>query len=182
MTEQGKWLLKMSIINFIIGLLAAISSAMLGYWIQDRDPPTNLIAITIDNDPVMRGGVIKVRHNFIRNRACHVRLQQFVWDSQNQRLVIPAEEYIADPGAIGEENFLTFARLPVDMHPGPARYRAVRAYYCNPLHSWADWPIILAAPDVEFNISDQRDSSLASSNDVRGRVFFLEPSVSANIK
>ena len=64
----------------------------------------------------------------------------------------PIEEYIIAPGSLGEDRFMVIFRVPPEAHPGPARYRAIRAYYCNPLHQLFDWPILVIAPDQQVTI------------------------------
>jgi hypothetical protein len=144
----------MALVNTIIAIMAVVTSAFLGIWVSDRNPPVENLRIE-PIQPVRRGDIMRVKNTFLRKRLCHLKLQQVVIDSQDLRMSAPIEEYLTAPGNIGEDAFVVIFRVPPEAHVGPARYRAIRAYYCNPLHTLFDWPIMVVSKDYPVQIVDE---------------------------
>jgi hypothetical protein len=142
----------MTIINIAIAFIAMTISAVAGFWFQDREWPIRDLRVDAMTPVAKPGEAVKIRHHFIRQRTCHVQLEQFVFDGEGVRHIAPTEDYLAAPGGPGEEDFATLVRLPPEASEGTARYRAVRLYYCNPIHHWLSWPIVVVSGDVRFQI------------------------------
>lgn len=132
----------------LIGL--GLTAGMLGVWLGDREPPT----VSAKLEPVVLrvppGGNLNVRYSVYRTRSCPLRVERLLIDSQNVRYVLPATEFSAAPGPLGEDSYISMVPLPQGISEGTAHYRAITIYKCNPLHSI--WPIVVTAPDVEFYV------------------------------
>jgi hypothetical protein len=152
MSLVGSGVVKMAVINFIIALFVIVCSAILGYWAQDWDDPITDYKAQMVTTQAEQGSMLKVRHSFIRRRKCHVHLEQFVFDGDGVRTIFPDEDYTVSPGQLGEDNFVTAVQLPLTTAIGPARYRAVRSYTCNPLQTLLQLPIIVISPDLKFDV------------------------------
>lgn len=136
------------LINFIIASLALIISGTLGYWVQDREPPVDIKELKILVDPVKIGGVAKMAYWIQRRKTCHVVIEQLLYDKDNVRTELPDEDFIAE--VVGNDRFAIGFKVPDTVEPGPMRYRAVRSYYCNPVHFWFSWPVTVVSPEVNF--------------------------------
>lgn len=148
----------MTIINIIIAMFVVVPSAILGYWAQDWDDPITDYKASVVSQKLEQGGMLKVRHTFVRQRKCHVHLEQATFDAQDVRTIYPDEDYVVSPGDIGQEDFVTAMQIPLTMAPGTAKYRAVRSYTCNPLQTLLQMPIIVVSPDLQFEVIPRDDA------------------------
>jgi hypothetical protein len=140
------------VVNFIIAVIAVGLSALLGYWASDREPPVELRSVEPVQTSVPPGGVLKLKYQLVRKRVCRVHLEQLIYDADNTRVAEADEDYYSAPGSIGAESFALQIRVPYEASEGQARYRSFRTYYCNPLHTWFDWPIVVGSADINFEI------------------------------
>lgn len=140
------------LVNLIIAIIAIGLSGLVGYWASDREDPTTLRSVEPITDRVAPGGILKLKHNVVRKRSCRVHLEQILFDGENARFTTQDEDYNASPGRIGDEHFVIQVSVPNTATEGDARYRGIRSYYCNPLHYWFNWPIVVDTPDVKFEI------------------------------
>jgi hypothetical protein len=138
--------------NIVLAIFLMTVSALTGYWAQDRSPPVETHHIEAVNSPVPPGATLKIRYDITRHRVCHVRLQQFIFDGENTRFAVNTTDLPTDPAGLGEEKYAVPVDIPTLASPGPARYRAVRSYTCNPLQFMLDWPIPMITTDVAFEI------------------------------
>lgn len=148
----GSSVVKTHISNSIIGAFVIVVSGILGYWAQDRDDPIVNYRAEIVTPKVEQGGVLKVRHTFDRKRECHVILEQLTYDAEGVRTAHANEDYAVAPGGVGPERFITALKLPITATVGEARYRAIRAYHCNPLQKLLDLPIVVLSPDLTYTV------------------------------
>lgn len=146
---RGSWWVRIAVVNAVLALVAVAMAALLGYWVSDRTAPVENLRVEIIH-PVHVGRQMRLKNTFSRKRVCHLRLQQSLVDSTGLRMTAPVEEFVVAPGVVGEDQFMLVFRVPEEAAPGPATYRAVRAYYCNPLHNFLDWPIIVPMAVVNF--------------------------------
>lgn len=139
-------------VMLVMGLICL--SAVVGYWIQDREYPATIKKVTVLTDPVEPGGVLKVRYTFGRSKLCHVRIEQVVYDTEGMRHTPRPTDLLVDPSAamMPDETVGYAIDIPPHFVEGQALHRSIRAYYCNPLHELLHWPIILIGPDVVFEI------------------------------
>lgn len=134
-------------------LFMFVASGVLGYWAQERDEPIQILREEIENLDVHPGEILRVRYEIIRKKNCSVRLEQVLFDAQRTRFILPENEYTAAPGGVGEDTFVIPVEVPEKMGAGRASYRAVRSYICNPLQRFLNWPVIVVAQDVSFNVT-----------------------------
>lgn len=139
-------------VMMVVGLICL--SGILGYWLQDRDPPTKIKKAIALTDTVAPGGTFKVRYVFARRKLCHVRIEQIVYDSEGMRYSPRTTDLVVDPSSalMSDETIGYAIEIPTHFVEGQGLHRSIRAYYCNPLHELLHWPIILIGPDVIFNI------------------------------
>ena len=138
------------VVNIIIAGLALLISATLGYWVQDRDAPIDIKELRILNNPVPMGGVAKMAYVIERRKTCHVVIEQLLYDHENVRTELPDEDFVSE--VVGTDRFAIGFKVPDTVEPGEMRYRAIRSYYCNPIHFWFNWPVSVVSPEVKFNV------------------------------
>jgi hypothetical protein len=146
----------MNMLNWFMTALVVAITAIITYWAQDRRPPVQIIEEAVETPFVPVGGSLRVRFSINREKVCHVHLEQFIYDSRRGRFVLPDEDYQIAPGIVGRDEFVSVIQIPRAFLPGRARYRAIRAYYCNPIHTWLSWPIVVVAPEVEFEVVETK--------------------------
>lgn len=142
------------ILKFVTSFCLLAFSGLLGYWIQDRDPPVDILEAKILTPVIKPGDAVKVIYFLNRKRLCHVRVEQVIYDSDRVRYSPTTLDYVADPGSrkLGEDPIGYAVEVPTHFQEGPGFHRAVRAYYCNPIHELLSWPIILIGPDIPFEV------------------------------
>lgn len=138
--------------RFLLSASILSIAALLGYWTQDRDDPTRILVMHAVNDPVAPGDILKVAYEIQRDRGCHVHVEQLAFDRERLRMQAPDEDYTAAPGPDGSDKFTLQMPISTAAVEGPGTYYAVRAYYCNPLQTWLNWPIIVRTPPLTFTI------------------------------
>lgn len=143
-----------NMLNAFIILMGMALAGIVGYWSQDREVPAKLVDHRILTPVITDGGVVKVIYVLERSKACRVRVEQVVYDSENVRFPASDLDFAIDPGRqkLGRDTIGMAVQIPPWFARGPAIHRAVRAYYCNPLQKLLDWPVILIGPDVEFKV------------------------------
>lgn len=139
-------------VNIIITFITLSLAATLGYWTQDRRPPTRIMEVRALTEVVRPGGNVLIYYEVERERGCHVHVEQIIFDSQRRRIAAPDEDYTGAPGPARQDTFALSVSIPTNVSEGTARYRAIRSYYCNPIHRWFDWPIVVVTPDITFTI------------------------------
>ncbi len=114
----------------------------------DNQPPYSWHGATVHPDPAPEGAQISVCWKMVVNRICPGLIQRQIIDAHG-------EVHNYDPvSAVSAEDvrdpFCVTFRLPLGLPPGPSRYRAHAAYYCNPLQYV--WPLRVATPEVSFTL------------------------------
>jgi hypothetical protein len=143
------------IFQALVTVFAMILAGLLGWWVLDRDLPVVVKEVRAVTSVVPPGGTLKIQHLFHRKRLCHVHLEQVIFDSENVRFTVADEDYSTSPGRLGNDLFALQVAVPQTAAEGVAVYRGTRTYFCNPLHTWLDWPVVLIGPNVEFEIRRQ---------------------------
>lgn len=131
----------------VISLSAiAFLGAVLGTWVADRMPPTDITGVEVMTPVVARGGDLKIKFMVSGGTTCRLRVQHYLLDSTKARFVLPDlnfESIPPDPFHI--ETF----RVPLEFAPGPAFYHRTSIYECNPIqHAFA--PIVIDRPAQPF--------------------------------
>lgn len=138
----------------ILAVIAVGFSAALGYWYQDRVPPTKIISEEVWNRAVRPGEFLYLDVVVERTRNdCRVHVERIIFDGIGARIPLPDEDFGAQPGETGRAaSFKEPVFIPNYAAPGEARYRAIRSYWCNPLQRIFDWPVIVRTEDHPFRI------------------------------
>lgn len=142
------------IVNGLIALILLFVSAVLGYWFQDREAPTDIKDLHAATQIVKPGGVLKIRYTLERRKSCHVVVEQLVYDGDGTRMEVLDEDFVSAPGRVGTDTFALAVPIPITATPGNARYRAIRSYFCNPVHTWFNWPVVVQSKDIMFRIDN----------------------------
>lgn len=140
----------MKILNAFLIAVVLLSVATLTYWVQDRTSPVMIAEERVETPLVPRGGQLRVKYIIERKKACHVVLEQMLFDSRRGRFILDDQEYLSEP--LGRDEFSVVIETPSQMTEGPARYRASRSYFCNPMHRALNWPITVTQDDVGFEV------------------------------
>jgi len=128
--------------------LAGGISAVLGFWVIDRNPPSTVIRATVATSDVKPGGDLQVAYEIVRYRSCRTTINRFLIDSTQARFTLDDLRLAGAPGPLGRDWYITTLPIPLNFAPGKARYRVVSSYVCNPIHLIS--PIITEARDIEF--------------------------------
>lgn len=140
------------VVQWVFSGLAFALTTLLAVWALDREPPTIQLRETILNPVTAPGEILKVEYEVYRKRVCSVTLEQVLFDAARVRYVLPTESLAVSPGGIGQEIFAIPIPIPATFSQGTGRYRAIRAYLCNPLQHWLNWPVVVISPDVAFEV------------------------------
>jgi hypothetical protein len=130
-------------------ILAALG-AWMGHWVSDREPPTTVIRTELIPLKPYPGGEVQVRYFVRRYRACATRVERLLFDAQQLRIPLPVRDFATSPGPVGDDSYVVSVPIPDSAMPGPARYRILTTYVCNPWHNIV--PIVVSASDVMFTI------------------------------
>lgn len=124
----------------------------LGWWTADRTPPTDMIERIVETPQVPQGGTLRVRAVFVPTKNCQIHADRFLIDRTDAIFpILPPTDFAAGNAAIGlEESYVTRVHIPKEMALGPATYRAITTYWCNPIHHI--WPITREPQDVRFEV------------------------------
>jgi hypothetical protein len=149
--------------NIAAAFVAVIFMAPLFWMLLDREPPYVEHIGKVIPPEVQAGDQITVEWQMKINRVCPGYIAREVVDSQNVLW-----NYDVQPSVRREQQFdvsgiprLTKLRrsfvIPEQAAPGPARYRSLACYVCNPIQQL--WPICTRTPDVEFSILPKEELS-----------------------
>jgi len=139
-------------VAFLIVMWAA--TALITYWAMDREPPIRPAEAQVITPEVRPGDWLKVKYKMHPEPTpltprCKVVIEQLMVSSNNVRARVDDISYTVDPV---EEWVGLAVQVPSYFSPGVGRYWAVRAYYCNPLQRFLDWPIQVMGPQVTFTV------------------------------
>lgn len=140
----------MRILNAFILAIILFFVATLTFWLQDRTAPVIVVDERVETPAVSHGQQLRVRYVIERKKTCQVYLEQMVFDSQRGRFIMETQDYLSEP--LGRDEFAVVLNVPYQMTTGPARYRAARSYFCNPVQRFLNWPITITQPDIGFEV------------------------------
>lgn len=113
----------------------ALVAGVLGLWISDGQPPV----VTIHAEPlhpiVRPGGTLEIEYHVERYRSCSSRIERILLDSRRVRTNLDDLDYAAAPGPIGRDIYIARIPIPSTFATGPAFYRIINRFVCNPVHS-----------------------------------------------
>lgn len=131
---------------------AGLIASTLGYWANDREPPTRLISAEVVTKSVPPGGELRIRYKIERLRSCRMHIDRVLFDHEKVRRDLEDVDYAAAPGSLGDQIYVMSLTIPRNAALGEARFRTITTYYCNPLHSYFS-PIIAVDEMVVFEIA-----------------------------
>lgn len=132
-----------------------IVGGWLGFMASERHVPVKYQSTEIVNSP-NPGEVLRVKHVVWRDKSCATTIYRLVFDKGGHRFIVPDLEFPAGVLPLGPDTFVAPIPVSLEAEPGPAVYRAVRAYRCNLLH-WI-WPITDGPFDYQFVIGTNERS------------------------
>lgn len=147
----------MTLLNWLLFILAMSILFLIGSWTVDRRTPVDFNQSLVETPVVAPGGILRVHYQVTRHRNCSVHIEQVLFDENGGRYPMPDTVFVVDPGPLGEDAYSVLIPVPSFFQPGQARFRSARAYYCNPLQRFLDWPVVLPpfegkANDVPFKV------------------------------
>lgn len=133
---------------------AGLISATLGYWANDREPPTRIISAEAVEHTVQPGGELHVRYKVERLRSCRMHIDRILYDASQIRRDLEDVDYAAAPGPVGEQMYIVSITIPRNTARGEARYKVITTYFCNPLHNYFS-PIVSVNETIVFNVAGE---------------------------
>jgi hypothetical protein len=141
------------IFRIIAFATVAAAASALGFMWLDTQPPTVVLKMEILNEPVRPGGELKIKYTVYRLRSCETSIDRLLFDHEKQRVILEDLTFNGAPGPLGESNYVAQVPIPRSFATGPATYRVVSRYVCNPLQRI--WPIVTINPDVNFEVAGE---------------------------
>ena len=122
-----------------------------GYWVSDRESPTRIVDVKIDDPVVAPGGLLTMHYDVSRIKSCAVKIDRILYDSQRVRVALEDLDFGGAPGPMGNDTYTVKVGVPRVFAPGPATYQTVSRYVCNPLHNL--WPVVVIGQPVPFMVA-----------------------------
>lgn len=141
-------------LGIVILLLIWSATGLIAYWAVDRAPPVRPVDAIVINPKVRPGEWLKVKYKMHPEPSpvtprCKVVIEQLMVSHDDIRARVDDVIYTVDP----VEEWVGLApQVPHYFTAGVGHYWAVRAYYCNPLQRFLDWPIQVVGPQVPFTV------------------------------
>jgi hypothetical protein len=147
----------MTLLNWVLFLLALAIMFLLGTWTFDREVPVKFHQALVETPLVAPGGILRVHYQVTRERNCSVHIEQVLFDENGGRYPMPDTVFLVDPGPLGDDAYSVLIPVPSFFAVGKGRFRSARAYFCNPLQRFFNWPVVVPpyegkANDVPFNV------------------------------
>ena len=139
--------------HFVFGLVAGFVALCFWWVVLDRDVPVELISGTIEPNPVVPGGTVKIRMRFKEHRICPGNIERRIIDNSGEvhtyvgTNTIYVTETPADEVTIDRE----FA-IPSSIHPGVWSYAPNIEWYCNLGQRWFNAPIRVNQKGIQFEV------------------------------
>lgn len=138
-------------------LLVAFWSGIAGVMVSDRQLPVTVLSRRVLTPEVEPGGVLRIAYSIERSKACRTLAERLIIDADGTRHILPDLDFEA-LGNPGSDDFVSQVGVPINAAPGPAKFRAVTSYACNPVQRFI-WPITVVAPDQNFVILKPKGSA-----------------------
>jgi hypothetical protein len=128
---------------------------MVGMWAADRESPTHIKELVIENSPVQIGTPFVAVFTVYRQKDCASKVERMMFDSQRVRYVYEDLQFDSSPGPIGVDDvYRVTLVVPHHASRGEARFRTQATYYCNLLHRF--WPVKGEVKVAPFDITGDR--------------------------
>ncbi|WP_132256544.1 hypothetical protein [Methylobacterium segetis] len=123
----------------------------LAWFAGDRRLPVEILQTDVLTPVVKPGGklVVSVRVRYLRE--CKGHIDRALYDSHTHRFWLPDIDYERPPQGLGEFTYTTEIDVPDFFGSGPAEFRGVPTYACNPLQRYY-WPITRDDIVVPFEV------------------------------
>lgn len=142
--------------NIVAAFVSVVFIAPVMWMLMDRAPPyVHLHGEIYPIDP-KPGDQLTVEWTMKTSRVCSGWVQREIIDSQgvicnyDKQPAIRRDQLSAQQKDWKGDRLSRSFPLCARAAPGPARYRALTCYECNPLQHW--WPICVRTPDIGFEI------------------------------
>jgi hypothetical protein len=147
----------MTLLNWVLFLIALAIMFLIGTWAFDRQTPVTFHEAIVETPVVQPGGILRVAYKVTRTRNCSVHIEQVLFDENGGRYPMADTFFLVDPGPLGEDAYAVLVPVPSFFHVGKGRFRSARAYFCNPLQRFFNWPVVIPpyegkANDVPFRV------------------------------
>ena len=151
-----------TILRTCIAIITGLLAAYLGYMVGDREVPfVQQWAEEAPPNPV-EGQEIVITWHGARYRQCPGTVKRTIVDYCKEVHTLEPVPAINQPGDT-DGTFTRAFRVPAHIAHGPAEYRAVTEFVCNPLQRW--WPIVSPGIPVKMNIGDPSDDKHCGPTD-----------------
>lgn len=132
-------------------LTLCAGAGILGRWIGDRSEPSITERFEILTPEVKPGEELRIKFYVRRERTgCTITVYRLILDSQQARYVLTERFFPYAPGPVGEDTYITPVVIPDGIALGPALYRTMTTFACNPIQYV--WPIDQHPLDIHFNV------------------------------
>lgn len=132
----------------LVAVLWGIGGALGVYW-TDSEMPVMVRTAEAATPVVPAGGELRVEYTLERRRSCAVQSDRFIIDAQKVRFELP-DLSIRAGLPLGPDHYVVPVDVKPEAAPGPAFYRTVTNYRCNPLQ-WI-FPLAGGTRDIAFII------------------------------
>jgi hypothetical protein len=139
-----------------LGLIcsAIISTAgLLAWFAADRAIPVEVLSSEVLTPRVRPGDKLVIRQRIRYARNCSAHIDRVLYDSHTRREFLRDVDYEYPPLGFGTRTITFEEDVPANFGPGPAEYRALPSYSCNPLQKYY-WPITRPETVLGFQIAD----------------------------
>lgn len=143
----------------------SVIAATLGVWSSDHEPPTRLLKSEVLTPTVRPGGELRIHYTVQRFRSCRVHIDRILYDADRVRRDLEDLEYAAAPGVMGESSYTIAVTIPRNFAQGPARYREITTYFCNPLQMYFS-AIVENGDPIKFKVEGEPDDTSNSPIEV----------------
>lgn len=119
----------------------------MGSLAADRDLPVVVYTAEASSPIVAPGSELRIEYTLLRKRSCEVSSDRFIIDSKKTRHELPDLNIRAGLD-IGQDHYFVPVDVKPEVAPGPAVYRTITSYICNPLQRV--FPISAGQRDISF--------------------------------
>ena len=139
--------LKIRLFSWITVLALGLLGGWLGTQAADRDLPVVIYTAEASSPIVSPGSELRIEYTLLRKRSCEVSSDRFIIDSRKTRHELP-DLNIKAGLEIGQDHYFVPIDVKPEVAPGPAVYRTITSYVCNPLQRM--FPIAAGQRDIGF--------------------------------
>jgi hypothetical protein len=140
--------------HLLASAFAFMFVAPLTFMALDRADPVAIHSTRLSGE-FKSGGLVKVTWEATAIRQCEGEVRRrlidqsgVVFEFENTPTVIRSES------EFGRRTYVREFTLPKSIAAGRATYHTVVRYYCNPLHSWLNFPIVVSRQSEPITITE----------------------------